>query len=248
MSNNGIIGVFVSVMTEQDQTNALKELTNLPQFCQRCAEPCEELAFQKDCQQAKEKESSDGSPHCWKHKPSLQISCVSCRTVFPLQYNRFARLLSDNNTSFNYIRDNNDFFTYCSATAAHSSHRTLCIINCFTCTFRGLLYKTFRNFRNRYSWHDVYKDVLNTYNSAKHNTLFLHRCSCTGNLKRFHHVQNKVQYNQCLCLHIILRCYFYGVKNYKPNTMYDKNKMFTSCSCEKHGLCNGQGKNKLLLC
>ena len=74
----------------------------------------------------------------------------------------------------------------------------------------------------------MYKDVLNTYNSAKYNALFLHRCSCTGNLKRFHHVQDKVWYNPCLCLHIILRCYFDWVKNYKPNTMYDKIK------CSRH--------------
>lgn len=139
-------------------------------------------------------------------------------------HGKIARLLSDNDSSFNRIRDNNDFFTYCSVTAAHNNHKTLSIIDRFTRTFRGLLYKTFRNYRDRYSWYDVYRDVLDAYNNAKHNALYLRGLSRTDNLKRFHYTPNQVWFNPRLRSRIRLRRYFDGVRNYGPNTMYDRIK------------------------
>lgn len=52
-------------------------------------------------------------------------------------------MLSDIDTGFNKISNNNNYFAYCSVTASHNNHRTLNNINIFTKTFRLLLYKSF---------------------------------------------------------------------------------------------------------
>ena len=139
-------------------------------------------------------------------------------------HGKVARLLSDNDSSFKRIRDNNDFFTYCSVTAAHNNHKTLSIIDRFTRTFRGLLYKTFRNYRDRYSWHDVYREVLDAYNNARHDALFLRGLGQRGNRRKFYYTPNQVWFSPRLRSRIRLRRYFDGVRNYGKRTMYDKIK------------------------
>lgn len=143
--------------------------------------------------------------------------------------NKVARLLSDADTAFNQIRKNNDFFTYCSVTAAHNNHKTLGIIDRFTRTFRGLLYNTFRNFVGNYSWYDVYSDILEAYNNAKHDALFLRGHPRKGEdrlnrIKKFRYTPNQVWFNPRLRSRIRLRKYFDGYKNYSDGSLYGQIK------------------------
>ena len=43
-------------------------------------------------------------------------------------HGKIARLLSDNDSAFTKIKQNNDYFTHCLVTASHNNHKTLSLI------------------------------------------------------------------------------------------------------------------------
>lgn len=147
-------------------------------------------------------------------------------------HGRIARLLSDNDKSFTQIMKNNDYFTYCLVTASHNNHKTLSIIDRFTRTFRELLYTAFRHYNARktkapqYSWYANYKSVINTYNNAKHDALFLRGRPIrnkSGDVKKFYYTPNEVWIYPRLRSRIRMRMYFDKLKNYiDEKSMYQK--------------------------
>lgn len=153
-------------------------------------------------------------------------------------HGKIARLLSDQDGAFANIRANNDFFTYCQVNAGNNNHKTLSLIDRFTRTFRGILYDWFRNYDpdGRFSWYNPYRGLLDSYNRAKHNALFLrglpqdihddddiHLVNDQGQ-RKYRYSPNQVWYNPRLRSRIRLRQYFDGVKNYARGTLYDKIK------------------------
>ena len=146
-------------------------------------------------------------------------------------HGKIARLLSDNDTGFTKIMNNNKTFTYCVITASHNNHKTFAIIDRFTRTFRDLLYKfyCYHTELATYSWYDAYKIILRTYNISKHKSLFLrgYRRSDPEHrkgLRKYYYSPDDVWYNPRLRSRIRLRMYFDGYKNYLPGTVYDKIK------------------------
>lgn len=144
-------------------------------------------------------------------------------------HGKIARLLSDHDTAFSRIRDNNDSFTYCSVVADHNNHKTLSLIDRFTKTFRELLYIYFRDHAHgpNYSWYTAYPIVLDTYNNSKHQGLFLRglpKRNKHGDIKKFYYTPNQVWFSPRLRSRIRLRKYFDGYQNYLPGSLYDRIK------------------------
>lgn len=146
-------------------------------------------------------------------------------------HGKIARLLSDNDTGFRKIMNNNNTFTYCLITAGHHNHKTFGLIDRFTRTFRDLLYKFYCYYAENptYSWYDAYRIIIRTYNISKHRSLFLRGYRRTDpeglkGLRKFYYSPDQVWYNPRLRSRIRLRMYFDGYKNYLPGTLYDRIK------------------------
>ena len=124
---------------------------------------------------------------------------------------RMARLLSDNDASFNKIKHKNNHFTYCVVTAKYHNHTVLSRIDRFVRTFRELLYRILKNHRRRgtYSWYYYYPFIREAYNNAKHKSLWL-----KGNGRKYYYTPNQVWFSSRLRSRIRLRRYMEGRDNY----------------------------------